>query len=122
VIAGHIELILLITGIMTAGAVVFFVAPGASLKMVFGRPPADVLTPMIARNWGLLVFLVGALLIYAAYHAEIRVPVMIVAAVEKVVFVLGLLISPFRRRPSVLFTAAADAAMTALYVSYLAGL
>jgi hypothetical protein len=84
--------------------------------------PADALGLLIARHWGLLIGLVGGLLVYAAYHAEVRVPTLIVAIVEKAVFATGILVSPFRRRPRVLVMALADAAMAAVYLMYLTGL
>src|SRR5215831_4088082 len=121
-LAAHIELILLITGLATAGVLMQFLVPVPVMKVLFGQAPSDALSLLIARHWGLLVCLVGALLIYAAYHAEVRVPTRINAIVEKVALVLGLLISPFRRRPTVLAVALADAGMSALYVMYLTGL
>jgi hypothetical protein len=121
-LAAHIEWILLITGLATAGALVVSVAPVPVMKALFGQAPSDAPSIFVARHWGLLVCLVGGLLIYAAYHAEVRVPTLIVAIVEKAALVLGLLVSPFRRRPAVLATALADAAMSALYGTYLTGL
>jgi hypothetical protein len=121
-LAAHIELILLITGLATAGVLVVFVAPVPVMKVLFGQTPSDALSLFIARHWGLLVSLVGALLIYAAYHAEVRVPTLIVAIVEKAALVLGILISPFRQRPTVLAMALADAGMSAVYAMYLTGL
>jgi anti-sigma-K factor RskA len=58
---------------------------------------------------------------YAAYHAEIRVPTLIVAVVEKVAIALALFFSPFRGRPAVLVLALADAGMAAVYFMYLTG-
>jgi hypothetical protein len=121
-LAAHIELILLLTGLATAGALVLFLAPAAMLKVLCGQAPADALSLLIARHWGLLVFLVGALLVYAAYHAEVRVPTLIVAIVEKAAFALGVFLSPFRRRPTLLAMALADAGMAAVYLTYLTGL
>ena len=121
-LAAHIELILLITGLATAGVLIVSVAPVAVMKMLFGQAPSDALSLFIARHWGLLVCLVGALLMYAAYHAEVRVPTLIVAIAEKAALVLGLLLSPFRRRPTVLAMALADAGMSAVYALYLTGL
>jgi hypothetical protein len=121
-LAARIELILLITGVATAGALAVFLAPATMMKMLFGEAPSDALSLLIARHWGLLVCLVGTLLIYAAYHAEIRVPTLVVAVVEKAVFALGMLASPFRRRPAVLGMALADAAMAVVYLAYLSGL
>jgi hypothetical protein len=56
------ELMLLITGLVTAGVLVVFVAPVRAMKMLFGQAPSDALSLLIARHWGLLVFLVGACL------------------------------------------------------------
>ena len=121
-LTAHIELILLITGLATASVLAVFVAPSPVMKVLFGQVPPDPLSLFITRHWGLLVCLVGALLIFAAYHAEVRIPTLIVAIVEKVALVLGLLISPFRQRPTVLAMALADASMAAVYVIYLTGL
>jgi hypothetical protein len=121
-LAAQIELILVITGLATAGALVLFLAPDSMMKVLFGQVPADALSRLLARHWGLLVFLVGALLIYAAYHEDVRVPTLIVAIGEKAAFALGVFISPLRRRPTVFVMALADAGMTALYLMYLTGL
>ena len=121
-LAAQIELILLLTGLATTGALVLPLAPVTTMKILFGQAPADALSLLIARHWGLLVGLVGALLIYAAYHAEIRVPTLIVAIVEKAAFALGMFLSPFRRRPTVLVMALADAGTAAVYLIYLTGL
>jgi len=121
-LAPQIELILLLTGLATTAALVLFLAPVTAMKMLFGQAPSDLLSILIARHWGLLVGLVGVLLVYAAYHAEIRVPTLIVAIVEKVVFAVGAFLSPFRRRPMVLVAALADAGMAVAYATYLTGL
>ena len=121
-LAAQIELILLMTGLATAGALVLSLAPVPMMKLLFGQAPSDPLSLLIARHWGLLVCLVGALLIYAAYDAEIRVPTLIVASGEKAAFALGMFMSPFRRRPTVLVMAVADAGMAAVYFMYLTGL
>jgi hypothetical protein len=121
-LAARIELILLLTGLVTAGAVALFLAPVAVMRILFGQAPSDALGLLITRHWGLLVCLVGALLICAAYHAEIRLPTLVVAIVEKVAFALGVFVSPLRRRPTVLVMAVADAGIAAVYSMYLIGL
>jgi hypothetical protein len=121
-LAAQIELILVITGVATAGALTLTLAPDMMMNMLFGQAPADALSLLIARHWALLVGLVGALLIYAAYHAEIRVPTLLVAIVEKAAFALGIFLSPFRRRPALVVMALADASMAAVYLDYLIGL
>jgi hypothetical protein len=118
-LAAQIELILVLTGLATASALVLFLSPVTMMRMLFGQAPSDALSILIVRHWGLLVGLVGTLLIYAAYHAEIRFPTLIVAIVEKAAFALGVFLSPFHRRPTVFIMALADAGMAAVYLNYL---
>ena len=118
-LAAQIELILVLTGRATASARVLVLSPVTMMRMLFGQAPSDALSILIVRHWGLLVGLVGTLLIYAAYHAEIRVPMLIVAIVEKAAFALGVFFSPFHRRPTVFVMALADAGMAAVYLIYL---
>ena len=118
-LAAQIELILVLTGLATASALVLFLSPVTMMRMLFGQAPSDALSILIVRHWGLLVGLVGTLLIYAAYHAEIRVPTLIVAIVEKAAFALGVFLSPFHRQPTVFVMALADAGMAAVYLIYL---
>ena len=120
-LADKMDSILLITGLATAGALTLSLAPVRMSNLIFGRPPADELGLVIARHWGLLVGLVGALIVYSAYHAEVRVPTLLVAIAEKAAFALGIFLLPFRRRPMVLALALADAGMSAIYLSYYPG-
>jgi hypothetical protein len=63
----NIELILVVTGAITAIALLQFITPAPVLRMIYGKDPADEVGLAVARHWALLVFLVGALLIYAAF-------------------------------------------------------
>jgi hypothetical protein len=121
-LTAHGELILIVTGLATAGALALVVAPVPMMKAVFGKSPADPLGLIMARHWALLVFLVGGLIVYAAFHAEIRVPTLIVAVVEKAAFAAAMLTSRLRWRSTVIVIALADAGMAALYLMFLAGL
>ena len=89
-IAAHLQPLLLVTGVVTALAAVVFAAPRAGLKLLFGVEQPDPVTLFVARHWGLLVGLVGGLLVAAAYLPAIRVPVMAVAAAEKLALVADL--------------------------------
>ncbi len=111
---------LLVTGAITAGAGIVAIAPNSALKLVFGTDRVDALTTVIARHWGLLVALVGGLLMYAAYHPEVRVPVMVVAVAEKLAIGGLIVASRFRTKPGAVIVACADSAMALLYVAILA--
>jgi hypothetical protein len=71
---------------------------------------------MIARHWALLVTLVGCLLVYSAYHPEVRPAVMIVAIVEKLAIGVLVFASPWRRRLGAATVAAGDTAIALLYI------
>lgn len=115
-IQGMTGTLLLVTGILTAGAALGLLFPRQVLAIALGdRTPAPT-TVLIARHWSLLVGLVGGLLIYAAYHAEVRVPVIIVAATEKLVLGGLVIASPLRSRPITLGIVSADGVMAILYI------
>ena len=115
-IQGMTGTLLLLTGILTAGAAVGLLFPRQLLAILLGeRAPAPAMI-LITRHWGLLVGLVGGLLIYAAYHAEIRVPVMIVAAAEKLVLGALVIASPLRGRLVTMAVVCADGVMALLYI------
>jgi len=76
----------------------------------------------LARHWGLLLFCVGALLVYAAFHPPLRQPAVVLALVEKVGFVACVFGTSLRQRPIASIMAAGDAVMAVVYVLYLVGL
>jgi hypothetical protein len=111
--------LLLITGILTAGAGIGLLFPRQIVASFLGDQAPASTTQLLARHWCLLVALVGGLLIYAAFHAQIRVPVMIVAATEKLVLGGLVIASPLRARPLTLAVVGADGVMAILYVATL---
>ncbi len=120
-IGTNIEIVLIVTGATTGMALAQLIAPAAISLIIYGAAPADVVGITVARHWGLLVFLVGALLIYAAFHPEVRGPVMVVAAIEKIGFSLGIFGTSLRRYPIAAAIAATDILIPVVYVLYLMG-
>jgi len=120
-IGSHIEGILVITGVLTASMLAQFVAPSWVVPHTFGELPSDPLSKMFARHWGLLLFCIGALLIYAAFHPSVRAPAMVVASIEKVGFVACVFGTSVRERRMASIMAAGDAVMVIMFVLYLAG-
>jgi len=120
-IGAHIELILVVTGAITAIALVQFIAPAPVLRMIYGEAPTDEVGLAVARHWGLLTSLVGALLIYAAFHPQVRSAVMLVAVIEKAALALGVFGTALRAHPAAAVAAAGDSLIALIYVLYLAG-
>ena len=112
----HAGTILVITGVLTAGVGLGVFAPGRLLEILLGIEVAGAMTKLLGRYCFVLVALVGGLLIYAGYHAEIRVPAIVVGTVEKLTFVGLVLASPLRRRALTMFFVSADSVMALLFV------
>ena len=61
------------------GAIALFLLPQPGLKLLLEIETTEPGILLLVRHWGLLLFLVGALLVYSAFAPAIRVPVLIVA-------------------------------------------
>ena len=113
-IASHSVAILVATGLYTAVAVLQLFAPRTSLAVIFGIQTDDRFTLLLARHWGLLAALVGGLLVYAAFHPEVRAPVVVVAIVEKLTLAGLVFFASWKRTPTATRTAVVDVAIAVL--------
>src|SRR5262245_8880472 len=120
-IAAHIELILIVTGSATATMLTQFFAPLAVLRLIYGEAPTDGVTVALARHWGLLIFCVGALLIYAAFYPSVRAPILVFAIIEKIGLGVCMLGTSLPGQGIAAVLAAADLLMALVYVLYLSG-
>ena len=121
-IATHIELILIVTGAATATMLTQFFAPLPVLRLIYGEAPTDGVSVALARHWGLLIFCVGALLVYAAFYPSVRTPVLVFAVIEKIGLGACVLGTSLRRQGIAARLAGGDLLMAFLYVLYLSGL
>jgi hypothetical protein len=119
VITSHIQIILIITGVLTATTLIQFIAPAWVLRHVYGEIPTGAASIVLARHWGLLLFCVGMLLVYSAFYPTLRDAAVVLASVEKVGFV-ALVGTSLYQRPIALLMAAGDAVMVLIFALYLA--
>lgn len=91
-ILAHIRQVMLVSGTLTATMIYAAIAPEAALQSSFGETLTDPLALIVVRNWGALIALVGAALIYGASRPAVRPLVLWVAGTSKVVFI-GLVLS-----------------------------
>ena len=122
VITSSIGAILIVTGALTATMLAQFVAPSWMVRHTYGEAPSGLVSIALARHWGLLLFCVGTLLVYAAFHPPLREPAVVLASVEKAGFVACVFGTSLRQRPIAAIMAAGDAVMVLVYVLYLVGL
>ena len=117
-LAASIKWIMLVSGVLTCTIFYAAFAPEAALKSTFGESfEIGPVSGIIVRNWGVLVGLVGAMLIYGAFVSAARGLVLTVASVSKLAFI-GLVLSHGLGSKAIL-PITIDLIVTALYVMYL---
>jgi hypothetical protein len=84
--------VMLLSGVLTCSMIYAAVAPQAALRSTFGEALEGPLAEIVVRNWGALIALVGAMLIYGAFNPQSRPLVLIVAGLSKVIFIALVLI------------------------------
>src|SRR5690242_15150188 len=96
-IFAHMKWIMLVSGLLTLTMVQAAISPRRALESTFGASLEGPLAEIVVRNWGALVALVGAMLIYGAYRTASRPLVLTVAALSKAVFISLVLTYGFAR-------------------------
>ena len=120
IIADHIRTVLLISGAFTLLPIVVFLLPTRGPRLLFGVDAPEGAGGLFTRHWSVLAPSLGALLIYAAWHPELRAPLMLAAAIEKAGLV-GLIVADWKKahtarmRPIVI----CDLIIISAYVIYL---
>ncbi len=119
-ISNNIGLILYVTGAITAGMIIQLLFPRLVLEKILKLKIEGDVTDFYARHWGVLVFVTGALLCYAAYDPAVRTPVLIGAIIEKAALVL-LVLANYKKGylPKFAMMAGFDSLCVVLYVLYL---
>lgn len=86
-ISRNIHWIMTISGALTLTMVFAVVAPESALRSTFGDTLGGPVADVVVRNWGALIGLMGAMLIYAARKPAVRPMVLVVAGTSKAVFI-----------------------------------
>ncbi len=95
-ITDHIHIVLLLSGAFTLLPIVVFLLPTRGPRLLFGVDAPEGAGGLFTRHWSLLAPSLGALLIYAAWHPELRAPLMLAAGIEKAGLV-GLIIADWKK-------------------------
>ena len=116
----NIKWIMLGSGVLTCTMVYAAIAPQAMLGSTFGETLEGPLADLVVRNWGVLIFLVGGMLIYGAFTPAVRTLVLTVAATSKIVFI-ALVLSHGSRyiRSQAAISIVGDSFMVLLFTAYL---
>jgi hypothetical protein len=121
-IVGKIKWIMLVSGVLTCTMLYAAIAPQAALRSTFGETLDGALAQIVVRNWGALIALVGAMLVYGAYDPPGRPLILTVAGVSKLTFIaLVLLYGKQYLGQQVGISVAVDLVMVVLFIIYLIG-
>jgi uncharacterized protein DUF4345 len=80
----------LVAGVLTLTMVYAAIAPQAAVRSTFGETLEGPVAEIIIRNWGALIALIGAMLIYAAFDPAVRPLELTVDSVMIVLFAVCL--------------------------------
>lgn len=112
--------IMLVSGLLTCTMLYATIAPQAALQGTFGDTLQGPVAEIVVRNWGMLIGLMGAMLIYGAFHIAARPLILTVAGVSKVTFIVLILLlgRPFLSHQAGI-AVVSDVIQVSLFLGYL---
>jgi len=112
--------IMLVSGLLTCTMLYATVAPHAALQSTFGDTLQGPAAEIVVRNWGMLIGLMGAMLIYGAFNIAARPLVLTVAVLSKATFIVLMLVlgRPFLSHQAGV-AVVSDVIQVSLFVGYL---
>jgi hypothetical protein len=118
----NFHIVLIVSGLLTATMLQFAITPVRSLKLTYGETLEGPLVDLVVRGWGFLIALVGAMLLWAAFHPETRTLAVGVAIASKLFYIAALLAHRERfLKGFAAVTAGVDVIMVGLMAAWLAG-
>ena len=119
-IVGSMKWIMLVSGALTCTMFYAAIAPQAALQGTFGDSLEGPVADIVVRNWGLLIGLIGAMLIYGAFNTAVRPLVLTVAGLSKVTFIALILVlgRPFLSHQAGI-AVVSDVIQVSLFAAYL---
>lgn len=111
--------VMIVAGLLTLTMLYATFSPVAAVQSMFGETADGAFASVIVPNWGILIGLMGALLIYGAFVPASRKLALVIAGASKIAFV-ALILAQGDRYMSGLGTAViVDSVMIALFAAYL---
>jgi len=86
-IVRNIHVLMLVSGVLTLTMIYAVIEPEAALTSNFGEGLNGPVADVVVRNWGALIGLIGAMLIYAARKPAVRPMALAVAGTSKAIFI-----------------------------------
>ena len=110
--------IMVVSGLLTLTMLYAAVSPVAASQSFFQETPQGAMASIVVPNWGVLIGLMGALLLYGAFHAPSRKLALVVAGVSKLAFIALILMQGDRYLSGLQTALIVDAVMVVLFAIY----
>jgi hypothetical protein len=117
----HIDLILVVLGVITTSMILQAIAPKYVLSMFFKKEITDPYALFLARSSGIPIAIIGMLMIWASFDETLRIPVVVAAVVGKALFLLTIASNWKVTGPPYFLTIAIDSISVVLLLLYLLG-
>jgi hypothetical protein len=116
----NIHIVLIVGGLLTVSMLQFAIAPRLASISTYGEALEGPLVDLMVRGWGFLIALVGAMMLWAAFHPETRT-LAVVAAIASKLFYIGALVAHRKRflKGFAAVTAGVDVVMVVLLAAWL---
>jgi hypothetical protein len=121
-IVANIKWLMLVSGALTCTMLYAAIAPQPALQSNFGEVLEGPVAEIVVRNWGALIGLVGAMLIYGAFNPASRPMALMAAGVSKLTFIALVLVHGQQYLgQQVGIAVAVDAVWVLLFAGYFVG-
>jgi hypothetical protein len=116
----NIHVVLIVSGLLTITMLQVAIAPARALKSTYGEVLEGPLVDLVVRGWGFLIALIGAMLLWAAFHPETRT-LAVGAAIASKLFYVSALVAHRKRflKGFAAVTAGVDVVMVVLLTAWL---
>ncbi|WP_395647165.1 hypothetical protein [Terricaulis sp.] len=111
-------IVMAVSGLLTMTMLYAAVAPAAAMQSMFGDTVDTDGVIVVIRNWGILIALMGALLIYGAWRPQARKLALVVAGASKIAFIALVLSHGDRFLAGLGVAVAIDSVMVLLFATY----
>jgi hypothetical protein len=110
--------VMIVSGLLTITMLYAAVSPLNAMMTFFGEDLGTPAAAVVVANWGILIALMGALLIYGALHPPSRKLALVVAGASKIAFIWLVLAQGDRYLAGLGTAVIIDSVMVALFAAY----
>lgn len=110
--------VMIVSGLLTLTMLYAAISPVAAVQSMFQQAPEGAVAAIVVPNWGVLIGLMGALLIFGAFNPASRRLALVIAGASKVAFIALVLMHGQRYLDGLGLAVALDSVMVVLFAPF----